>query len=358
MARQNRGVVIKPSEVQIVHTHQRCVRRAYLCGLDNANEKSYEHRRGWVRSRLEELAAAFGIECLTYAVMSNHLHLVLRSRPDVVTKWSDIEVAKRWLKIYPGPKPRSGKPKVSLEDKAKQLAGDSKRIAELRIRLSNISWWMRSVSENISRRSNLEDEVTGHFWEGRFKATVLLDEASVLACACYVDLNPIRAAMAESIENSSYTGACDRLKDLTSSLQTKCPPEKFDERQESFKNSGWLSPLMIDEAKDPIGADLCRDGRRASNKGFLRISLPQYLELLEWTGRQLRVDKRGKIPESLAPLVERLGVDVEGWFLLVKRFRKVFRRAAGTPESLAAEAKRRGTSWICAPGNPFQHLAA
>ena len=79
MARQARGEYLDPSEVQVVHAVQRCVRRAFLCGRDPLTGKSFEHRRQWIRDRLEFLASVFGVDCLTYTVMSNHLHVVLRS---------------------------------------------------------------------------------------------------------------------------------------------------------------------------------------------------------------------------------------------------------------------------------------
>ena len=59
--------------------------------------------------------------------------------------------------------------------------------------------------------SNKEDECTGRFWEGRFKAQRITDEAGLLACAMYVDLNPVRAAMAQSPEESLHTSAYDRI---------------------------------------------------------------------------------------------------------------------------------------------------
>ncbi|MEQ9409219.1 MAG: hypothetical protein RIK87_15900, partial [Fuerstiella sp.] len=91
MPRLARGEYLNPDEIQVVHASQRCVRRAFLCGTDQFSGQSYEHRREWIRQRLELLASAFGIDCLTYTVMSNHIHLVLRSRPDVVATWSDEE---------------------------------------------------------------------------------------------------------------------------------------------------------------------------------------------------------------------------------------------------------------------------
>ena len=65
---------------------------------------------------------------------------------------------------------------------------------------------MKALDEYISRRANEEDGVTGHFWESRFQNQAILDEASLLACMAYVDLNSIRAAMAGSLEESAYTG--------------------------------------------------------------------------------------------------------------------------------------------------------
>ena len=82
MARQARGEYLNPHEVQVVHTVQRCVRQAFLCGLDKNTGKDYEYRRQWIRNRFEFLASVFGIDCLTYTVMPNDFHLVLWPKLD------------------------------------------------------------------------------------------------------------------------------------------------------------------------------------------------------------------------------------------------------------------------------------
>ena len=375
MARLARSEYLDPLSIQIVHTVQRCVRRAFLCGVDPISGHDYEYRRAWIRDRLEFLASVFAIDCLTYTVMSNHIHQVLRSRPDIVRGWSDEQVARRWLRLFPKRKAPGGDPAEPNEIELNQILLDPSRVAELRQRLSDVSWWMRCTAENIARQANKQDRVTGHFWEGRYKAQLLLDEASILACAMYVDLNPIRAAMAETPEQSRFTGAFDRIEDVKTSLrkfasrsapksvskgqrQTGSPPKtlapkrgkRWERSGRRRRQSGWLSPIEIDEQSDPVGTDPSGCGRRASLKGFLSISLARYLELLDWTGRQLRSHKRGAIPDQLAPILKRLGIDSSDWCDLVKKFGRLFKRAAGSPESLASEATRRGLSYMHAPG--------
>jgi hypothetical protein len=114
-----------------------------------------------------------------------------------------------------------------------------------------------------------------------------------------------------------------------------------------------MSPIEINEPDDAIGADVDTSGRRASKKGFLSISMHRYLELLDWTGRQLREGKRGAIPAHLASILSRIGLDSHAWCDLVKKFGRVFKRAAGTDEHMAEEATRRGVGWLHAPGNPL-----
>ena len=79
----------------------RCVRQAFLCGWDPSAGKDYSHRKTWVRDRLKQLAAGMAIDILDYAVLDNHLHTVLRNRPDIAEHWSDDEVARRWWQLCP-----------------------------------------------------------------------------------------------------------------------------------------------------------------------------------------------------------------------------------------------------------------
>lgn len=323
-------------------------------------DKACDHRRQWIRDRLEFLASVFGIDCLTYAVMSNHIHLVLRSRPDIVATWSDEEVARRWLRLFPARREKNGSPAEPTDAEIAVIVNQPEVLAERRRRLPDISWWMRCTTEHIARRANREDHCTGHFWEGRYKCQLLLDEAALLACAAYVDLNPIRAAMAEKPEEEgTFTGAKDRIDDQTGKDNAgsgrKPNRKKMHDRERNRPGpkSGWLSPLEANESTDPQGEDPCKSRRRASRKGFLAVSRSEYLELLDWTGRQIHSKKRGRIPDDLSPIVDRIGLDASGWCDLVRQFGRTFKRVAGTSEHLVEEATRRRQCWVQAPGNPL-----
>ena len=90
MARRNRSEVVVEEEIGVYHCIQRVVRRAFLCGVDPLTKQSFEHRKDWIRDRLEALAGLFSVEIAAFAVMSNHVHVVLRNRPDVVALWKPI----------------------------------------------------------------------------------------------------------------------------------------------------------------------------------------------------------------------------------------------------------------------------
>ncbi len=91
MVRPTRDEQFVANEVCIVHAVQRCVRRAFLAGVDEISGVDFPFRREWIRRRMESLASVFAVDILTYAVLSNHIHLILRNRPDVVAVWSDEE---------------------------------------------------------------------------------------------------------------------------------------------------------------------------------------------------------------------------------------------------------------------------
>ena len=187
------------------HCISRCVRRSWLCGQDILSGRSYDHRRAWVEARILQLAQIFSVEVFGYAVMSNHYHLVVEVVPKRVSEWSDEEVVHRWLRLSLA---RKGGPP---DTRASSILLDPKRVSLIRERLGSLSWFMRYLNEPIARQANREDGCTGRFWEGRFKSIALLDNAAVVACMAYVDMNPIRAKITKRIEAAKYTSVQHRL---------------------------------------------------------------------------------------------------------------------------------------------------
>jgi hypothetical protein len=466
----NRSLAIPQTEVGVYHCYNRCVQQAHLCGFDAVNNIDYSHRKVWIWQKLKVLTRAFAIDIFKCSLMDNHLHLLLRNRPDLVAEWTDEEVARRWWEVCPErvePDGSASEPKaVELE----QWLSDPERMLELRQRLSSPSWLMQIWCSYIGRRANRESEKTGRFFEERFKSVRLLDEAAILACALYIDLNPIRACCAETPEQSDYTSAQARIQGrkqrLARALAMGLDVDELTEDgglpldvicEDPSDADAWLGRLTLDaeqrlsqhmsewfdgagelewenlsnddstdevveshahacsaneEADDEVivpdlseterdmpqcnesvlqsneaaasiqlngqadsasSSDRSRNKRassgaeshgkrteartalsgslrfpapRASNKGFVTLTLDAYLELLDWTGRQLHPDKKGAIPADTPPILERLGIKVTGWLELVDKVCQWFGVAIGRVEQLEQEATRVGRNWL------------
>ena len=218
IARNNQ---ISVSDTPYYHCIGRCVRRAFLCGEDPITGQNYEHRRQWIVDKLAELSEVFAINVCAYAVMSNHYHAVLHIDTEQAEAWSDDQVIEHWLKLFRGPVLIQRYLKGETKTQAEHL-----KVAEMvtvwRERLSDLSWFMRCLNESIARRANAEDHCRGRFWEGRFKSQALLDEAALLTCMAYVDLNPIRAVW----HRRRKTATLPLLRGVLSSMRLCSRPPK------------------------------------------------------------------------------------------------------------------------------------
>jgi REP element-mobilizing transposase RayT len=350
-----RRLIVDPACSGVYHCVSRCVRRAFLCGRDSYSGRNYEHRRGWIRDRLRELAGVFAVEVHSYSVMSNHLHVVVRTLPQRVEGWSDEEVARRWLWLFPGRGGQPGRPPDG--DAIRALCLDRIKLAKCRERLADLSWFMRCLNEPIARRANREDECTGRFWEGRFKCQKLEDTGAVLACMAYVDLNPVRAGIAETPEQSEFTSVQDRAAACRARRQLKRAPGDPTPAQARFiaqaraemHRDDWLAPFGSPEPDgdncqlSATGVAHCSTPNEADPPPLLpTMSVKRYLELLDWTGRQIQSGKRGHLSRHLRPALERLDLDVERWVENVERFGGLFYRVAGKLRRLRERAQAIG----------------
>lgn len=286
-----RSQLISVEATPYYHCVSRCVRRSFLCGYDKLTKTSYEHRRGWVEKRLKRIATVFCVDVCAYAIMSNHYHVVLHINKDQAHRLSNHEVVERWLTLHRAP--------VLIQRFLKsESLSDAEQNACLTIiqtwreRLCSISWFMRLLNQYIASEANREDNCTGHFWEGRFKSQALLDEKALAAAMAYVDLNPIRAGIADTPETSNFTSVKARIKSLRKN-QVTAPP---------------LFPFA--------------DNPRNNMPERLPFHLADYLELVEWTGQQIRGDKPGHIQSTQLPILERLGIETDSWLNICTNIKK------------------------------------
>ena len=242
--------------------------------------------------------------------MSNHTHVVLRIDPRLPAAWSAEEVAWRWARLSRTLEPV---PEVAIAVQVSRLTENPQRIEELRRRLGSLSWFMRFLNEAIARSANAEDGCTGRFWEGRYRCQALLDDQAVLACMAYVDLNPIRAGLAEDLTSSDFTSIQRRLLSLTQ---------------------------RTPEADAPLSAI----GGNAKDQ-VVPISLPGYITLLEWTGRLSRPNKGSTVTDAPLALSDIRG-SPDWWLGSVLRIEQAFGTAVGNPMSLREDAQATGRAWM------------
>jgi hypothetical protein len=195
-------------------------------------------------------------------------------------------------------------------------------VAVRRQRLADLGWLMKSLKEDISRRANREDGCSGAFWEGRFTSVPLLDNAALIACMAYVDLNPVRAGITPTPEASTYTGAQTRIA-----------------ARHGGKFVHWLAPLACCTVAQPEGTVV--------PEVEAPFSEDEYLTLLDATGRSLAKGKKGRIDPALPSLLARLDLEVEAWIATMVGWRMLWGGSAiGTAASRSREATRRGLEWI------------
>jgi hypothetical protein len=290
------------------HCVSRCVRRAFLCGNDELTGRSFAHRKQWIEDRLIELANVFAAGVYAYAVMSNHVHVVIRIDPDVAAAWTADEVAERWLRLFP----------VRSNDcidgdacrmRATLIAANPGLVSTYRERLSSLSWFMRCLNEPIARMANREDACTGRFWEGRYKCQALLDETAVLACMSYVDLNPVRAGAAIDLPSSQHTSVRKRL------------------------IRGVEAQVLL----QPIAGTVCAE---------LSLHDADYVALVEWTGRRLYPGKRGRILAPTPACILSRNIETDDWLSRVSSIETRYWRAVGSIEALIDKAREIGQRWL------------
>lgn len=327
-----RKELVSLADTPYYHCVCRCVRRAFLWGNDPYSGKNYSHRKQWVVERMAVLSEVFAIDLCAFAVMSNHYHLVIRMDHERAKGWTDEEVIDRWSRLFGIPvlvaRCQRGETTTIAEQRQARAV-----ICTWRERLCDLSWYMRSLNEHLARRANAEDRCKGRFWEGRFKSQALLDESGLLTCMAYVDLNPIRAGIAQRPETSTYTSIYQRIQALA------IPPRRSSSRTNRKNKHNKRRPQI------PPLATFCVHNTAPANT--IPFAFKDYLQLIEWTGRAVHEVKRGHIPANIPPILTRLNIDTQPWLTHMQSHGDRFSRVVGRAEAIKDYAERLGQRWLC-----------
>ncbi|WP_165741584.1 transposase [Candidatus Thiosymbion oneisti] len=342
-----RSVLVSLEDTPWYHCVCRCVRRAFLCGEDQLSGLNFDHRRGWIVERIQQLAGLFAIDVAAYAVMSNHYHIVVRIDRERVLEWSIEEVLRRWTALFTGPLLVTRYLSASRGSMSRAEIAEVEALAEVyRGRLHDLSWFMRTLNEHIAHRANAEDGVKGRFWEGRFKSQALLDEKALLAAMAYVDLNPVRAGLAETPETSDYTSIQERVVGLPEEVGSEAGSQETAtiKNPEITLDGERLRPEAETHALPQ--ASLMPFDPTAQTPWAVPFAFKDYLELVDWTGRALRADKSGYIETREPKMLVRLGIDGERFIGYSKRLLKAFGTAVGAPAALVNLCARRQAKYL------------
>lgn len=282
------------------HCISECVRGAFL--LDTPSDE----RKVFLERRLKELSEIFSVGVCGYGIMDTHMHLLVRLDGRSHKRWTKKEVLQRWAKLYP-PRGADRKPLKSIKRWLKDKMSDHKFVSEIRWRLANLGWFMKSLKEPIARVANRQDGCRGHFWASRYKSIAVLDSEALLATCVYIDLNPLAAGKVELPEQAEFTSLHQRIeycrqRNMLGELKKMRELMTTDVQAARCLEEGiWLCPIEGN----------CEDrfNRTGLHEGF---TIVHYLRLVDATSRLVR-DGKQSVDWATPSLFDRLQIKAHQW---------------------------------------------
>lgn len=263
-----RHLTVPQDEGGIFHCFSRCVRRERLLDAPDRPEL-LERRLAFLSTKV------FAVDLIEFKTMGNHVHVIVRTHPELTWCWTAEEVARRWLRLsLAGRRPDLDEGEEPGDAAVAALAADAPRIEELRRRLADLGSYHSAWKEWAAKRWNREDRVSGHFWEGRYGLTTPLDEGAVLSQSAYVLLNAVHAGLEPELGIGTPGSLRTRIRRLMREIGQRA--ERDSEFDRDFVHASWTPVYPCDpgsarELDDEEYAKRVAAGRhRASFRAALR----------------------------------------------------------------------------------------
>jgi len=308
-ARKN---IVDQQTLGFYHCTNRGVRKTYPCGSEGLTGKDHSHRKDWLERRMFELCDIFSVDIYAYAILDNHYHIVLHLDPLAPLRWSDHEIAERWLNAFGG---RLCQPELAKQREMKKqiIVADNTKLKKYRKRLGSLSWFMECLNEPRAKQNNQEENCTASFWEGRYSSQALLDEVAVFSCMAYVDLTPVRDKITDKLDESDHTSIKRRLDEI--------------------------KQMNPQDAHTLLNSELSELSNQIPSKA-LSMFLNRYVELVEWTGMNIIHPNKTVIPLHIASCLKQFNLQHHHWFKQLENFEQHYCHVIGSVELMKEKARQ------------------
>lgn len=371
MARSPRSEYLTPDESACALVICRSARTLLVTSCDRSDSTTDTHRVHFIENLIRLLARYFCISVHSHAVLPNELRLVLGTHPNVVQTLDDTEVARRWLILCPTLRPLALRSSEPTETEILAMCADSTNIAQIRLRLSDISWFLRLLQQRITLFCNREDKLTGRLWTDRYRSIVLLGNVARLLAMANVDLGAVCLDPGKPFSISEFTSALLRLHDLQEAEKNVALPADSTNDSNAVTTAAAICQITnpnIAEAdpgqrheKSRHLAPLCFHGDSSNtptppasfqpcftNKPPMNLEPTEYFELLEWIRRSIYGESPHSPPAWLSLLLRDIRLTAEALAAFIRNFDVLFSHVAGSPSKMDAfiTKSRRRKAWV------------
>jgi putative transposase len=284
-------------------------------------------RRETFRGLMGRVAEFCGVEVLTYCLMGNHFHLLVRV-PGEVGEIDDEELLRRAGLLYGKPAARS-RQALTLAGIRAVLEGDSETDREaMRLlligRMGSLPMFVKILKQRFALQYNRENGRLGTLWEGPFRSVLVEPTRAALSVVgAYIDLNPVRAGMVEDPKDYRFSGygeamgrgkpgghALLRRMVLLGRWRTSADGDGGGERRASAAGSGKAAAGAEPNGGSAAKARGSRDPAERVTKAELKAALSEYRQLLYWEGAGCRRETDGVIDHERVEKVLKSGGQV------------------------------------------------